>query len=63
MERIAELAEAYSMSRIVVTHRQNLVLPDVEIGQLYELWKGLTQLGLARDNLDSVMTPSASPWA
>ena len=61
MDRIADLAEAYSMGRIVVTHRQNLVLPDVEIAKLYELWKHLGQIGLARDNLDSVTDTICCP--
>lgn len=37
-EAIADLADKYSFGEARTTHEQNMVLADVEIGQLYALW-------------------------
>ncbi|MEP5763120.1 MAG: nitrite/sulfite reductase [Halieaceae bacterium] len=51
MEAVAELADRYSFGEIRTTHQQNLVLADVETGELLELWKKLDALGLATPNI------------
>ena len=51
MDAVADLADRYSMGEIRVTHRQNLVLVDVEQSELYELWHKLVALELATPNL------------
>lgn len=51
MEAVADLADEYSFGEIRSTHQQNLVLADVEQGQLHELWKRLQALGLATPNI------------
>ncbi len=51
MEHIAALADEYSYSEIVVTHDQNLVLPNVKQGELYQLWQKLDEQNLATPNI------------
>ncbi len=61
MEAIADLADAFSFGGIVVTHTQNLVLPNVEQGRLAELYQRLHQHELATANAgtltDSICCP------
>jgi sulfite reductase (NADPH) hemoprotein beta-component len=54
MEAIADLAEEYSFARVRTTHDQNLVFPDVEAGQLFELWQKLDELDLATPNIGTL---------
>src|SRR5690606_37116834 len=51
MDSLADLADRYSFGEIRVSHRQNLVLPDVKQSDLYELWTALDALELATPNL------------
>lgn len=50
MDTVADLADRFSMGEIRVTHRQNLVLPDVELDQLLALYQALVEQGLATPN-------------
>ncbi len=52
MRAVADLAETYSFGEIRVSHRQNLVLPDVRKADLHALWQALAEHGLAAANLD-----------
>ncbi|MEM9971980.1 MAG: nitrite/sulfite reductase, partial [Pseudomonadota bacterium] len=52
MRAVADLAERYGGGEIRVTYRQNLVLPNVPISDLYAVWRGLVDAGLAADNVD-----------
>jgi sulfite reductase (NADPH) hemoprotein beta-component len=54
MDAIADLAERFGCGRIVVTHRQNLVLPDIRIRELKEIHRELAALGFATPNVDRV---------
>ncbi|HLI11863.1 MAG TPA: nitrite/sulfite reductase [Alphaproteobacteria bacterium] len=51
MEAVADLAEAFSLGEVRVTHEQNLVLPHVKQADLPALWEKLRQHGLATPNL------------
>lgn len=51
MDLIADLAEQYSYGEIVVTHDQNLVLPNVKQGDLVALWEKLSEQNLATSNI------------
>ncbi|MGE0121113.1 MAG: nitrite/sulfite reductase [Dongiaceae bacterium] len=51
MDAVADLADRYGFGEIRVSHEQNLVLPDVEQADLYELWPKLDSLGLATPNV------------
>jgi sulfite reductase (NADPH) hemoprotein beta-component len=51
LELIADLSDEFSFGEIRSTHQQNLVLADVEAGELYALWQQLQSLGLATANI------------
>ena len=51
LDLVAELADNYSFGEIRSTHQQNLVLADVPISQLHELWQQLQGAGLATANI------------
>ena len=51
MDFIADLADQYSASEIVVTHDQNLVLPHVRQADLHAVWKALDSQDLATPNI------------
>lgn len=51
MDAVAELADRFSFGEIRVSHEQNLILTDVELGQLYTLWQAARQNGLATPNV------------
>ncbi len=50
MDALADLSERYTQGRLVVTHAQNLVLPDVKTDDLPALHAELVPLGLATAN-------------
>ena len=54
LDRIADLADKYSLGRVTVTHTQNLVLPDVKTADLEALHTELTALGLATANAEKL---------
>ena len=54
MEAVADLADRYSFGEIRVTHEQNLVLPHVQQGDLYDLWRSLRQADLATPNVNLI---------
>ncbi len=61
MERIADLADAYSFGEIRVSHEQNLVLPHVRQDELHALWLGLVEAGLASANIGLLTDIIACP--
>jgi sulfite reductase (NADPH) hemoprotein beta-component len=54
MDAVADLADRYSFGEIRVSHRQNLVLPDVQQVELHALWQELERLELATPNIGSI---------
>ena len=50
LELVADLADQYSFGEVRTTHQQNMVLADVQKGQLYPLWQQLQKAGLATPN-------------
>ena len=61
MEAVADLADAYGFAEIRVTHHQNLVLPDVALGDLPALWQDLKRAGLATSNIGLISDIIACP--
>ncbi|MHA6316776.1 nitrite/sulfite reductase [Altererythrobacter sp. CAU 1778] len=61
MHLMADLAAEYSFDELRVMHTQNIVLPHVEIGRLYELWQKLDAAGLGTPNLDQIDDIIACP--
>ncbi len=51
LELVAELSDLYAFGEIRSTHQQNLVLGDVPVSKLYELWQRLQTAGLATPNI------------
>jgi sulfite reductase (NADPH) hemoprotein beta-component len=54
LDKIADLADQFSFGQAVATHTQNLVLPDVEIERLPELYRELVRLDLAPSNFNKL---------
>ena len=54
MDAVADLADRLSFGEIRVSHRQNLVLTDVEQTELHGLWRELQALDLATPNLGAL---------
>jgi sulfite reductase (NADPH) hemoprotein beta-component len=61
MDLMADLAERFSFNELRVTHAQNIVLPHVAMRDLGEVWRQLTDAGLAEANLDLVTDIIACP--
>ena len=51
MDALADLADRYSFGELRVSHEQNVVLADVALADLYELWRGARAHGLATPNI------------
>lgn len=54
LEVMADLADRYSFSEVRTTHNQNMVLADVPVLQLYELWSELVEAGFATPNIGTL---------
>jgi len=61
MDAVADLAEAFSLGEIRVSHEQNLVLAHVRQSDLYELWRVLDIHGLATPNAGLISDIIACP--
>lgn len=61
MDRVADLADRFSLGELRVSHRQNLVFTDVRQKDLYELWTELTGLSLATPNIGTLTDIVACP--
>ncbi|HEX8955424.1 MAG TPA: nitrite/sulfite reductase [Burkholderiaceae bacterium] len=51
LDFVADLADRYSFGEARVTHQQNLVLADVELSKLFDLWQEIKAQGLATPNI------------
>jgi sulfite reductase (NADPH) hemoprotein beta-component len=61
IELLAELGETFSFNELRVTHAQNIVLPHVAMRDLSEVWRRLSDAGLAEPNLDLITDIIACP--
>jgi sulfite reductase (NADPH) hemoprotein beta-component len=61
MDAVADLADRYSFGEIRVTLEQNLVLADVSLGEVYDLWRALGEAGLATPNIGLISDIIACP--
>ncbi|HUM07609.1 MAG TPA: DUF2849 domain-containing protein [Acidocella sp.] len=61
MDAVADLADKYSLGEIRVSHVQNLVLPHVAKDDLFALYQGLVQAGLASANIGLISDIIACP--
>lgn len=51
MDHLADLVDEFSFGEIVTTHEQNFIIPHVRRADLFPLWRGLAQQGLATPNI------------
>ena len=51
MHIVAELAAQYSFGELRVSHEQNLILADVQLGDLFAVWQQARAHGLATPNI------------
>ena len=51
LDLLADLADRYSFGEVRSTHQQNMVLADVAMADLHELWQRLQPAGLATPNI------------
>jgi sulfite reductase (NADPH) hemoprotein beta-component len=61
MDAVAGLAEQFGFGEIRISHKQNLILPDVRRADLYRLWQALGGLGLDTANAGRVSDIIACP--
>ena len=61
MDAVATLADRFSFGEVRVTHEQNLLLPQVELRLLGELWGELKALRLATPNIGLITNIIACP--
>jgi len=61
LEQAADLADLYSFGQARVSHEQNLVLADVRIGNLYDLWEKARGAGFATPNVGLLTDMIACP--
>jgi len=54
LDAVAGVADKYSFSEVVVTHTQNLVLPNVKTSDLPQLFKDLVVLELGKSNVNKL---------
>ncbi|SDJ78198.1 nitrite/sulfite reductase [Billgrantia gudaonensis] len=54
MHQVADLADEFSFGELRVTHEQNLVLSDVPLDRLEELWHRLEALGMANPTVGTL---------
>jgi len=61
MDRVADLADRFSLGEVRVSHRQNLVFPDVRQTDLHALWQALQAISLATPNIGKLTDIIACP--
>src|SRR4029079_10011699 len=61
MDAIADLADRYSFGELRVSHEQNLILADVRVADVHELWQQAKALGLATPNIGLLTNIIACP--
>ncbi|HKU16268.1 MAG TPA: nitrite/sulfite reductase [Steroidobacteraceae bacterium] len=54
MDRVAALADRYSLGLVRATHDQNLLFADVRQSDVYSLWQELHEIGLATANIGTL---------
>ncbi len=61
MEGMADIADAFSQGEVRVSHEQNLVLPNVAVADLGDVYRALQRLGFAEANVGKVGDIIACP--
>ena len=61
MQGLADLADRFSFGLVRTTHDQNLLLADVAVDDLHELWQQLAGIGLATPNIGTLTNMICCP--
>lgn len=61
MDGVADLADRYSFGELRVSHEQNLILPDVRLSDLHDVWFAARTLGFATPNIGLLTNIIACP--
>ncbi len=61
MDRVADLADTFSLGEIRVTHEQNLVFAHVRQADLHELWTELTAIAMTTPNMGLITDTICCP--
>ena len=61
LDSVAALADAFSFGEVRVTHEQNMVLADVRQSDLFAVWEGAREAGLATPNIGLLTDIIACP--
>ena len=61
MQGLADLADRFSFGLVRTTHDQNLLLADVAVDDLHELWRQLAGIGLATPNIGTLTNMICCP--
>jgi sulfite reductase (NADPH) hemoprotein beta-component len=61
IDDVADLADRYSFGQVVVTHTQNLILPDVKSSDLPALYQRLVELDMATPNFEHLTDVISCP--
>ena len=51
MDDVADMADSFSFGELRISHNQNVILADVELSDLYQVWVDAKKLGFATPNL------------
>ncbi len=61
MELLADLADKFGFGELRTSREQNLVLPDIELAQLFDLWQALKNNGMATANIGTINDITCCP--
>ena len=61
MRVLADIAEKFGHDELRISHEQNVILPHVQVSDLYEIYKTLRQNGLATANIGRISDIIACP--
>lgn len=61
LDALAQLMDTYSAGEARITHDQNVMLPWVHVGQLFDLWQKAKALGVASTNVALLTDMIACP--
>lgn len=54
LDTMADIADRFSFGEVRTTHEQNMVLSDVKVSDLHELWQALGPVGFATPNIGTL---------
>jgi sulfite reductase (NADPH) hemoprotein beta-component len=59
--KVADIADKFALGQVRVTHHQNIVVPDIAISKLHDLWVQLKEDGFATANINTLNDITCCP--